>query len=598
MIEINNFIFLLILFQILFFFGFIIFNYQIVTRNNFINESVYKLYFSFILFLVFLSFIIGCSYFFFQVNHKYIYALIIFFIIYGLFFLPKLLVKNFNKLKIKDAYSKYVLLIYFLFFLLCISPPTDIDTIDYHLGAPISWHEYGSFYLRYDWLHYRLTGLGEYINIVGVYLKTFNFGQFIQFFALIMVGLIGYKNIKIVGNKKYFLLAILSCPLLLFLLSTQKYQLTGASIIFCSTIFITYRSKLSNLDIICVLCSLLFAVGSKFSYIVPSGFIWLYLAYKCYYSNKIINLLIYSFIAFVLILILPLYLKNYFFYRDPLSPILEEFKITKDQNIINFLNFNKTFAINYENLEFIINLFVPKRLGEIATVLGIIPLFIFFINFKKIDLKSKKIFFFIIIGVLFIFFSYRGIARYYLEFYFLICFLIFQNFDKIKFPKILIFILHTQVFIMLLALFYSVFTLTPGIINKFYWDKVMKNNAYGYTLSKKVNEIIKSNHPGDNKNILLSEIRHLSLFTNNFISDQYNKYQSDDNKYTIKDLKSDKKIDFILYGQNSFNFEYFNNCVNYSKKYEIESYDVYRNPFNNQKNSIKFFLILPINFKC
>ena len=73
---------------------------------------------------------------------------------------------------------------YLLFFLLCISPPTDIDSIDYHLGAPATWYEYKSFYSRKDWLHYRFTGLGEYINIIGIYLKTFNFGQLIQFFSL------------------------------------------------------------------------------------------------------------------------------------------------------------------------------------------------------------------------------------------------------------------------------------------------------------------------------------------------------------------------------------------------------------------------------
>ena len=158
--------------------------------------------------------------------------------------------------------------------------------------------------------------------------------------------------------------------------------------------------------------------------------------------------------------------------------------------------------------------------------------------------------------------------------------------------------LYLQVVIMVLALLYSVSSLTPGIINKIYWDKVMNSNTYGFTLSKKVNEITKSNHPGNDKNILLSEIRYLSLFSNNVISDQYNRFQSGDNKYTIKDLKNEKKIDFILFGQNSFNFKYFNHCVDYSKKYEIVSYDVYRNPFNNQKNSTTFYLIIPSRYKC
>ncbi len=598
MIETNNFIFFLILSQLLFFSGFLVFNYQIVKRYNFSKEKFYKLFFSFVLLLIFLSSLIGYSYFFFKVNHLYLYVFLIFFTLYGLFYLLKFLFKNYKQFRIKYFFSEYSILIYFLFFLLCISPPTDIDSIDYHLGAPATWYEHQSFYPRTDWLHYRLTGLGEYINIIGVYLKTFNFGQLIQFFSLILVGLFGYKHIKNSANKRYFILAVLSCPVLLFLISTQKYQLTAASIIFCSIIFILHKSKLSDLEIICIVGSLIFSIGTKFSYIIPCGLIWFYLAYKCYYFGKIKNLIIYSIISFVLILILPLYLKNYFFYGDPLSPVLEVFKNNVDQNILNFINYNKTFALEFNNLEFIFHVFVPQRLGDFATVLGIVPLFILFLNFKKIDLNSKKILVFILICVLLIFFSYRGMARYYLEFYFLICYVIFQNFDKIKFSKSFKLILHLQVVIMVFALLYSVSSLTPGIINKFYWDKVMNNKTYGFTLSKKVNEITQSNHSGYEKNILLSEIRYLSLFSNNFISDQYNRYQSYDNKYTIKDLKTDKKIDFILFGQNSFNFKYFNNCVDYSKKYEIETYDVYRNPFNNQKNSTTFYLIIPSNYKC
>ena len=352
-----------------------------------------------------MSSFIGYSYFFFQVNHLYIYGILIFFIFYGLFYVLKFLFKNYKKLKIKYFYNEYSVLIYLLFFLLCISPPTDIDSIDYHLGAPATWYENKSFYPRKDWLHYRFAGLGEYINIIGVYLKTFNFGQLIQFFSLMLVGLFGYKHIENSANKKYFILSVLSCPLLLFLISTQKYHLTAASIIFCSIIFILHKSKLSNLDIICVVSSLIFAVGSKFSYIIPCGLIWFYLAYKCYYFGKIKNLIIYSLISFVLILILPLYLKNYFFYGDPLSPILETFKNNSDTNIINFINYNKTFALNLNNLEFILHLFIPQRLGSFATVLGIVPLFLIFLNFKKIDLNSKKILVFILICILIIFFS-------------------------------------------------------------------------------------------------------------------------------------------------------------------------------------------------
>ena len=104
--------------------------------------------------------------------------------------------------------------------------------------------------------------------------------------------------------------------------------------------------------------------------------------------------------------------------------------------------------------------------------------------------------------------------------------------------KFLRLILHFQVIIMVLALLYSVSTLTPGIINKYYWDKVMSSKTNGYRLSKKVKQIIQSDHSGTDNNILLSEIRYGSLFSKNFVSDQYNRLQSldldsDDTNYTI-----------------------------------------------------------------
>ena len=206
--------------------------------------------------------------------------------------------------------------------------------------------------------------------------------------------------------------------------------------------------------------------------------------------------------------------------------------------------------------------------------------------FKKIDLNSKKILIFILISVVIIFFSYRGIARYYLEFYFLICYVIFQNFDKVKYSKFFKLILHLQVAIMVLALLYSVSTLTPGIMNKNYWNKVMSSKTNGFILSKKINKIIQSHHPGTDKNILLSEIRYGSLFSKNFISDQYNRFQSpdlysDDNNYTIKDVKSDRKIDFILFRQNSFNIEYFNK--NYKNK-KIKKVEKPENFIENKKD--------------
>ena len=405
--EVNNYIFFLIISQILFLFGLFYFNYKFI---NISSNKVFRYYSSFILSLIFLSCLIGYSYFFFKVNHKFILTFIIFFILFGFYILSKKIYFVFSGLDLKYFFLKknnlnlYIIIILILFFLLSISPPTDIDSIDYHIGAPLIWFEHQSFIPRSDWLHYRLTGLGEYINIIGIYLKTYNFGQIIQFFSLVLVLIAGCNYINNKVNKKFFIITILSCPLLLFLVSTQKYQLAGSAIIFCSIIFLTHKSKLSDFEIIIILCSIFFALGSKFSYLIQSGLIWFYLLYKCYYLKKVTKLFLYSIIIFFVVLFFPLYLKNFIFYGDPLSPILEGFKINKDYNILNFINYNKTFAIDFNNYEFIFYSFFPKSFGEITTILGLAPLLIFFIQFKKTDKNSKVILIFAILGTLIVFF--------------------------------------------------------------------------------------------------------------------------------------------------------------------------------------------------
>ena len=192
---------------------------------------------------------------------------------------------------------------------------------------------------------------------------------------------------------------------------------------------------------------------------------------------------------------------------------------------------------------------------------------------------------------------YRGIARYYLEYYFLICYVISKNVNNIKFFRYFKHVITAQSTLVVICLFYSVLTLTPGILNKSTWEKIMKEKAYGYELSSRVTKIINNNSENEKQFILLSEMRFYSFFHPNFISDQYNKFKTNDNKYSINDIKSKNKIDYILFSNNSFNSQYFEKCVVYSKKYKIKFKTAYRNPFNKQNFSY-YYLIKPNDYKC
>src|SRR4030067_1938548 len=73
----------------------------------------------------------------------------------------------------------------FLFFLLCITPVSDADSIAYHLAVPLQIlrnqtnHAIGEF-----WLHGRLIGSGEYLNMLGLAMGSDCFGSLTQWVTL------------------------------------------------------------------------------------------------------------------------------------------------------------------------------------------------------------------------------------------------------------------------------------------------------------------------------------------------------------------------------------------------------------------------------
>ena len=581
MINIPDQIFLYTIIQIFFIFG--ILGISKVFTVNLSYQNYLPYIWNNIFFIIILSTFFG-YYYLYKVNNYILSGIIYFISLIGFIFL----LKYFNKLK-KINFNKYKIVKFFilLYFFLSLSPPTDIDSLDYHIGAPLLIFENKSFFPRFDWLHFRLIGLGENLNFIGIILNTFNIGQIFQFIGLLIVILFSFKYLNSSEKKKYFSLYILSCPLLLFLISSQKFQLFPASLVYISFLYLTYEKNIKRIDIFYISLSLVFIVGCKFSYIIPSFLIWIYLFVKCIKLKELNYLIVITIFNFLVILFFQLYLKNFNFYGDPISPILENFKQVPDENILNFLNFNKTFAINQNNITFLISLLIPSTLGSFTTTLGPILLGVLGINFRYIEKKSKIIVFFSIILFFSIFLIYRGIPRYYIEIYFFIGFIIFRNFEHLKLKNFFKFLVFFQSILIILILIYSNITLTSGIFSKNLRISVFSKKAFGYNIAEWTKQELKKDNKNKNK-ILLSDIRFYAFFENNFVSHQYLKYGNLSNtKSTI--LKN--KIDYILYPSGSFSEKYFNNCVVSSKKISKEFELMTRNPFNKIKNKQRYFLI-------
>ncbi|HZK13824.1 MAG TPA: DUF1420 family protein, partial [Desulfobaccales bacterium] len=71
--------------------------------------------------------------------------------------------------------------------LTALGPPTDADSLDYHLGVPLDILRNHGLLPRPDWLHARLTGLGESLNMLGLAGGTDILGAVLQVASLVAV---------------------------------------------------------------------------------------------------------------------------------------------------------------------------------------------------------------------------------------------------------------------------------------------------------------------------------------------------------------------------------------------------------------------------
>ena len=110
-----------------------------------------------------------------------------------------------------------------------LGPATDADSLEYHLGVPLDWLRHAGAYARPDWLHARLAGLGEAINMLGLAMGTDNLGAVFQATGLV-VAMIGVTAFATTRSERLFgILCVAACPVILTLVTTQKWQMLPAA---------------------------------------------------------------------------------------------------------------------------------------------------------------------------------------------------------------------------------------------------------------------------------------------------------------------------------------------------------------------------------
>ena len=139
-------------------------------------------------------------------------------------FQNKKLKKNlFETKKIKNFSILFTIL--FCYFLISSLPLSDADSLSYHSSFGAYIVKYGSLnWLKsVDLIHpdFFVSGFTEIFNFIGLILFCENFGAYLNFASLILICVFNNK-FKLKKEKNFILLCVVSSPILLPMIISQK----------------------------------------------------------------------------------------------------------------------------------------------------------------------------------------------------------------------------------------------------------------------------------------------------------------------------------------------------------------------------------------
>lgn len=478
-----------------------------------------------------------------------------------------------NKKKIiKFSFFKILIAVLLLLYLLIsLSPVTSADSLSYHLSVAKFIYKNGMFPTDEMDFHGKLSGIGEFLNAFAISIKAEQFTSFINFLGLVAILAIisKFSDDKKIGveNKYFLMLLVLSCPSLIFLISSSKPQFYYLSLVFFSYSFLVILDKIIKRKkyfitvFILVNVLLIVAVNAKINFILSFFIInLLFLYYSLKYLNqKNFFWILFFFFLLIIFGLLPFVIWKSINYQHPffyffINPLPLNIPIYD-----NFFYFLK----DYQSEKFPLILLLPLEVGDFTQIIGFGCLILYFLIKNKFRNKN----FFILIILLFIFTLYffgQKTSRFYLEIFFFTILLLAQlikNIEKHKFFIFFKYLIIFQTFIVILSLAWGVINIFPGSFNSYFKDKVLMNYADGYSLIKWTNSVLP-----ENSTIIVGH-RSVTFFNVNYINPEplgYMAYNSIHKNYYLNKIK-DQKPEFILfYGSKpTFNYGEFNfeNCI-------------------------------------
>jgi len=541
-------------------------------------------------FIVFCSFIVLINYSIFfniLITKLLIFSFFIIFFVLNLLSIKNL---NFDKnfLKKKISFNLKLIIFFFIcYFIIAALSLSDSDSLSYHssFGANMIKYNSSNWLKNAELIHpdFVISGFTEIFNYIGITLYTDNFGSYFNFVSLILIYLYFIKSFKSKKETSFIFLGIISSPILLPMVYSQKIYILP-SFILALVFFNIYKSKkINTINEMIILSSLMLILSFKISFLYTVIIAILYLIYKNKnFPKTVILTLVTSIIFFI-----PIIIKNFYFHADLIPPFTGQILNRNPEYLNIFANFLKNYdlSLSFKNLLFLPLLFLLPHYGQAGTFVLSLPNIgkiygIQFFNFLNNKKKfNKEILCILILITASVVITGNISTRWFLFLFFLmqlfVCYLdikINSLFKKINYFQIIIF----SFFI----LAYSLYAF-PTLLSKEYKDNFLKKHAHGYDFVIKINEIKSKYKIAQDEHILYSiraqywtDVRSGHL---NFSNEWLPLFENQSDKILLKkefvNLIKDKKVKILVMNRKNNVKKLLENSVVKKCNYDYGSFD-------------------------
>jgi len=511
----------------------ILFSVKVSKNNNIKKLFNFEEYQPIVIFfLIFFLYV-----FLFNLTILFNYKLIsyIFFLIFSLKFLLVVCIVNNNKTFFKNSLNinkKIIIIVFISLYLISILPLSDADSISIYQYLPTNIFINGLTDIDlHKNIEFTLLSNAEILLLISPILKSDNFGSQLNLFVLFFFIILNFKK------HQNFSLILLSSPLIIYFISTQKLQLFFGILFLLSFIIIQNNFLKKKCELFILIFLLVFYSSAKVSYILFAVPLFVYFLYKN--LKKIKYIFLYSGISFLVVYLPLLILKQYYF-GNIISPFADSIfgkGLESYEAFVYSIRSSEGWIADPTNYTLYIRPFISFNLSTLSSSLGLV--FLLMLVDYNLQKKTK---FLPLIFISLVLVTGQILPRYYFEAFLLLAYY-FQS--KKIITKILI---YSQVaIIFLISLVYIYFAY---IKYEVYKDKnnYMNNFSYSFYNSKQHKQ---KKFEG---NILdLSLDRHSIFLNENIYSSRYlnilNNYNNR-NDQNLKEFIEKKTIKYLISNTN------------------------------------------------